>query len=50
MELGELCKKTLDIFECESVSESGGELYDAVTNGEKVKLTAFCDTVGQPDC
>lgn len=46
MELGELCKKTLSIFGCESVSELGGKLYDAVMNGEIVKLTAFCDTVG----
>ena len=28
MELGELCKKTLSIFGCESVSELGGKLYD----------------------
>lgn len=46
MELGELCKKTLSIFECENVEELGGKLYDAVMNGEKVKLTAFCNTVG----
>ena len=46
MELGELCKKTLSIFGCERVSELGGKLYDAVINGEIVKLTAFCDTVG----
>ena len=46
MELGELCKKALSIFGCESVSELGGKLYDAVMNGEIVKLTAFCDTVG----
>ena len=45
MELGELCKKTLSIFGCESVSELGGKLYDAVMNGEIVKLTAFCNTV-----
>ena len=46
MELGELCKKTLSIFGCESVSELGGKLYDAVMNGETLKLTAFCDAVG----
>lgn len=46
MELGELCKKILSIFGCERVSELGGKLYDAVMNGEIVKLTAFCDTVG----
>ena len=46
MELGELCKKTLSIFRCESVSELGGKLYDAVMNGETLKLTAFCDAVG----
>lgn len=46
MELGELCKKTLSIFGCKSVSELGGKLYDAVMYGEIVKLTAFCDTVG----
>ena len=46
MELGALCKKTLSIFECENVKELGGELYDAVMNGEIAKLTAFCNTVG----
>ena len=45
MELGELCKKTLDIFECDNISELGGKLYDAVINNDIVKLTAFCDTV-----
>ena len=46
MELGALCKKTLSIFECENVKELGGKLYDAVMNSEIVKLTAFCNTVG----
>ena len=46
MELGKLCKKTLEVFECKSVSELGGKLYDAVINGDVVKLTAFCDIVG----
>lgn len=46
MELGKLCKKTLEIFECKSVSELGGKLYDAAINGDVVKLTAFCDIVG----
>lgn len=45
MELGELCKKTLDIFECDNISELGGKLYDAVINNDIVKLTAFCNTV-----
>ncbi len=45
MELGELCKKTLDIFECDNISELGGKLYDAVINNDIVKLTTFCNTV-----
>lgn len=45
MELGELCKKTLDIFGCNNISELGGKLYDTVMNGNVVKLTAFCNTV-----
>lgn len=45
MELGELCKKVLEIFGCSNTSELGGRLYDAVMNGEYIKLTAFCDTV-----
>ena len=45
MELGELCKKTLDIFECDNISDLGGKLYDAVINNDIVKLTAFCNTV-----
>ena len=45
MELGELCKKTLDIFECDNISKLGGKLYDAVINNDIVKLTAFCNTV-----
>ena len=45
MELGELCKKTLDIFGCNNTSELGGKLYDTVMNGNVVKLTAFCNTV-----
>ncbi|MBQ8135358.1 MAG: N-6 DNA methylase [Clostridia bacterium] len=45
MELGELCKKTLEIFECKDVSDLGGKLYDAVMNSDIMKLTVFCDTV-----
>ena len=41
MELGELCKKTLDIFECDNISDLGGKLYDAVINNDIVKLTAL---------
>lgn len=48
MELGELCKKTLDIFECDNISDLGGKLYDAVINNDIVKLTAFCNTVNYP--
>ena len=39
MELGKLCKKTLEVFECKSVSELGGKLYDVVINGDVVKLS-----------
>lgn len=46
MELGELCKKTLEIFECEEVTELGSKLYGAVMNSNIIKLTAFCNTVG----
>ena len=46
MELGELCKKTLSIFECESVSELGGKIYNVVMNCKIEKFTDFCNTVG----
>ena len=45
MELKELCKKTIEIFEIQNISELSGKLLDVCMNNQQEYMERFCEAV-----